>query len=130
MSTRVALLAVLLSFIAVPSTAQIFSWDPLKDVENALPQGVPNEGKIIQARQQVREMAQDALATLYETAPLAHRAVDRAAGYATFSTFGIKLFFAGGTTAETRPSPVQGEISDSSWASSARWSLKRPGAEY
>ena len=98
MSARVALLAVLLSFIAVPSTAQIFSWDPLKDVENALPQGVPNEGKIIQARDQVREMTQDALATLYETAPLAHRAVDRAAGYATFSTFGIKLFFAGGTT--------------------------------
>src|SRR5438552_5716504 len=98
MSTRIALLAVLLSFITVPSTAQIFSWDPLKDVENALPQGVPNEGKIIQARAQVREMGQDAPATLYETAPLTHRAVDRAAGYATFSTFGIKLFFAGGTT--------------------------------
>jgi len=61
MSARVALLAVLLSFIAVPSTAQIFSWDPLKDVENALPQGVPNEGKIIQARDQVREMTQAAV---------------------------------------------------------------------
>jgi len=25
----------------------VFSWDPLKDVENALPEGVPNESKII-----------------------------------------------------------------------------------
>src|SRR5437868_13920727 len=98
MKTHLAMFAIAVCLASPPIAAQIFSWDPLKDVENALPQGVPNEGKIIQARQQVREMAQDALATLYETAPLAHRAVDRAAGYATFSTFGIKLFFAGGTT--------------------------------
>ena len=59
---------------------------------------MPNEGKIIQARHQVREMAQDALATLYEVAPGARRAIERSAGYAVFSTFGVKLFFAGGTT--------------------------------
>jgi lipid-binding SYLF domain-containing protein len=81
-----------------PIAAQVFSWDPLKDVENALPEGVPNEGKIIQARQQVREMAQDALATLYEVAPGTQRAIEHSAGYAVFSTFGVKLFFAGGTT--------------------------------
>ena len=81
-----------------PIAAQVFSWDPLKDVENALPAGVPNESKIIQARHQVREMAQDALATLYEVAPGTRRVIDQAAGYAVFSTFGIKLFFAGGTT--------------------------------
>ena len=81
-----------------PSAAQIFSWDPLKDVENALPAGVPNESKIIQARTQVREMSQDALSTLYEIAPGTRRVIDRAAGYAVFSTFGVKLFFAGGTT--------------------------------
>lgn len=45
-----------------------------------------NEGRIIQARQQVREMAQDAPATLYEIAPGAHRTIDPAAGYAVFST--------------------------------------------
>ena len=78
--------------------AQVFSWDPLKDVENALPEGVPNESKIIQARQQIREMSQDALATLHEVAPGTRAVIDRAAGYAVFSTFGIKLFFAGGTT--------------------------------
>jgi len=43
-------------------------------------------------------MAQDALATLYEVTPGTRRVIDRAAGYAVFSTFGVKLFFAGGTT--------------------------------
>ena len=75
-----------------------WSWDPLKDVQEALPEGVPNEGKIIQARTQVREMAQDALASLYEIAPGTRRVIERSAGYAVFSTFGVKLFFAGGTT--------------------------------
>ncbi len=98
MNARLALFAALLYLSATSSTAQIFSWDPLKDIQEALPEGTPNEGKIIQARQQVREMAQDALPTLYETAPSAKRAVDRAAGYAVFSTFGVKLFFAGGTS--------------------------------
>ena len=78
--------------------AQIYSWDPLKDVENALPADAPNEGRIIQARAQVREMSQDALAGLYEAAPGTRRVIERAAGYGVFSTFGLKLFFAGGTT--------------------------------
>jgi len=98
MHARLATLALLAGLAAQPAAAQIFSWDPLKDVENALPAGVPNEGKIIQARQQVREMSQDALATLGEIAPEARRAIDIAAGYAVFSTFGLKLFFAGGTS--------------------------------
>jgi hypothetical protein len=42
-------------------------------------------------------MTQDALATLYEAAPGARRAIEHSAGYAVFSTFGVKLFFAGGT---------------------------------
>jgi lipid-binding SYLF domain-containing protein len=93
-----AAVAVFMCLVSPPIAAQIFSWDPLKDVENALPEGAPNEGKIIQARHQVREMSQDALATLYEAAPGTRRVIDRAAGYAVFSTFGVKLFFAGGTT--------------------------------
>jgi lipid-binding SYLF domain-containing protein len=98
MKPVLAMLAVVVCLASSPVMAQIFSWDPLKDVQEALPGGVPNEGKIIQAREQVREMEQDALATLYETAPGTRRAVEGAAGYAVFSTFGIKLFFAGGTT--------------------------------
>jgi len=98
MKTHLAMFAIAVCLASPPIAAQIFSWDPLKDVENALPQGVPNEGRIIQARQQVREMAQDALPALYEIAPGTRRAIDRSAGYAVFSTFGLKLFFAGGTT--------------------------------
>jgi lipid-binding SYLF domain-containing protein len=98
MKSHLALAAVTVCLASSPLAAAEFSWDPLQDVENALPAGVPNEGKIIQARQQIREMVQDALATLAEIAPDARRAIDGAAGYAVFSTFGVKLFFAGGTT--------------------------------
>ena len=98
MKKRLSLLAIALCLSAPLATAAEFSWDPLQDVESVLPAGVPNEGKIIQARHQVREMAQDALATLYEIQPGARRAIENSAGYAVFSTFGVKLFFAGGTT--------------------------------
>jgi len=98
MKTYFALFATVACLASPPIAAQIFSWDPLKDVENALPAGVPNESKIIQGRLQVREMAQDALASLYEVNPGTRRVIERAAGYAVFSTFGVKLFFAGGTT--------------------------------
>ena len=93
-----AMVAMAMCLVAPPIAAQIFSWDPLKDVQEVLPEGTPSEGKIIQARTQVREMGQDALATLYEITPGSRRAVEAAAGYAVFSTFGVKLFFAGGTT--------------------------------
>ena len=55
-----------------------------------------DESAIMQGRQQVREAAQDTLSTLYEYQPSARYAVEHAAGYAVFSTFGIKLLFAGG----------------------------------
>ena len=93
-----ATVALSMCLVAPPIAAQIFSWDPLKDVQEVLPEGVPSESKIIQARTQVREMTQDALATLYEVTPGTRRAIERSAGYAVFSTFGVKLFFAGGTT--------------------------------
>ena len=99
MKARLAMLAIAVCLASPPIAAQaVFSWDPLKDIESALPEGAPNEGRIIQARHQVREMTQDALATLFEVAPGTRRVIDRAAGYAVFSTFGVKLFFAGGTT--------------------------------
>ena len=98
MKALLAMVVMAASLALPPIAAQVFSWDPLKDVENALPEGVPNESKIIQARQQVREMAQDALSSLYEVAPGTRRVISQAAGYGVFSTFGVKLFFAGGTT--------------------------------
>jgi lipid-binding SYLF domain-containing protein len=98
MNVRATIFAIAACLASPPLVAQVFSWDPLKDVQEVLPEGTPNEGKVIQGRIQVREMAHDALATLYETAPGTRRVVERAAGYAVFSTFGVKLFFAGGTT--------------------------------
>jgi lipid-binding SYLF domain-containing protein len=98
MNVRATIFAIAACLASPPLVAQVFSWDPLKDVQEVLPEGTPNEGKVIQGRIQVREMAHDALATLYETAPGTRRVIERAAGYAVFSTFGVKLFFAGGTT--------------------------------
>jgi lipid-binding SYLF domain-containing protein len=98
MKTRIAALSLAACLASPPLPAQIVSWDPLKDLESVIPQGAPNEARILQARQQVREMAQDALSSLYEVSPGARRAIDRSAGYAVFSTFGLKLFFAGGGT--------------------------------
>ena len=96
MKSRLAIFAAIVCLASPPVAAQVFSWDPLKDVQEVLPEGTPSEGKIISARVQVREMAQDALASLYEIAPGTRRVIERAAGYAVFSTFGIKLLFAGG----------------------------------
>jgi len=64
----------------------------------ALPAAAQDETALIQKRQQVREMTRDALAYLYEIQPGARYGIDHAAGYGVFSTFGIKIFFAGGTT--------------------------------
>ena len=64
-----AAVAVSMCLVAPPVAAQIFSWDPLKGVQEALPDGVPSEARILQARQQVREMSEDALSSLYEIAP-------------------------------------------------------------
>ena len=55
-----------------------------------------DESAVIQGRLEIREAAQDSLATLYEFQPAARYAIEHAAGYAVFSTFGIKLLFAGG----------------------------------
>ncbi|MCG6881793.1 MAG: hypothetical protein LJE96_21930 [Deltaproteobacteria bacterium] len=57
-----------------------------------------DENEILQERLHIKEMAQGALSTLYEIAPGARTAIEHAAGYGVFSTFGIKIFFAGGTT--------------------------------
>jgi lipid-binding SYLF domain-containing protein len=56
-----------------------------------------DESALIASRNETREMAHDALATLYELQPAARFGIEHAAGYAVFSTFGIKLLFAGGS---------------------------------
>ena len=55
-----------------------------------------DDSATLQGRMEVREAAQDALSTLYEYQPAARQLIEHAAGYAVFSSFGIKLLFAGG----------------------------------
>jgi len=52
--------------------------------------------QIQQQRADIRKMANDTLARLYKTQPSAQKAIGKAAGYAVFSNFGMKIFFAGG----------------------------------
>lgn len=52
--------------------------------------------KIQQQREDIRKMAKDTLARLYKTQPSSQKALGKAAGYAVFSNFGMKIFFAGG----------------------------------
>ena len=47
-------------------------------------------------RQDVRDVAQNTLARLYKSQPQAKDAIERSAGYAVFSNFGMKILFAGG----------------------------------
>ena len=56
------------------------------------------ESEILQERYRIREVGQDSLSTLYEIQPGARYVIENAAGYGVFSTFGIKIFFAGGGT--------------------------------
>jgi lipid-binding SYLF domain-containing protein len=57
-----------------------------------------DDSALVQRRTEIREMAQEGLASLFEAAPGARTVIEHAAGYGVFSTFGIKIFFAGGTT--------------------------------
>ena len=52
--------------------------------------------KKAQAQADVRKMAKETLSRLYEAQPRAKNAIGKAAGYAVFSNFGMKVFFAGG----------------------------------
>ncbi len=54
----------------------------------------PNEG----ARVDIRNTSREILADLYEAQPSARALIKNAAGYATFSNFGMKIFVAGGGT--------------------------------
>ena len=47
-------------------------------------------------RQEVRDVAQNTLDRLYKSQPAAKDAIERSAGYAVFSNFGMKILLAGG----------------------------------
>ena len=49
-----------------------------------------------QQRADIQKMANETLERLYKTQPSAKKAIEKAAGYAVFSNFGMKILFAGG----------------------------------
>ena len=52
--------------------------------------------QIEQQKGDIQKMANETLERLYATQPSAKKAIQQAAGYAVFSNFGMKIFFAGG----------------------------------
>ncbi|MFO1306039.1 MAG: YSC84-related protein [Burkholderiales bacterium] len=60
--------------------------------------GPTTQAQIEEARREVQDASNNALNALYAAVPSARGAVERAAGYAAFSTFGMKLLVAGGTS--------------------------------
>ena len=83
-NTKKAIMALFLSFALLG-----LSVEPLVAAE---------ESEILQERYRIREVGQDSLAALYEIQPGARYVIENSAGYGVFSTFGIKIFFAGGGT--------------------------------
>ncbi len=86
-------LAIALSLAAGSAHSQI-----LQNLENAITGNTPSQADIAAARQEVQGVSQNALSALYAMQPSARGAIERAAGYAAFSTFGMKLMIAGGTS--------------------------------
>jgi len=85
--------AIVLAAACGPAHTQI-----LQNIENALTGEKPSQADIAAARQEVQTASQSALSALYATQPSARGDIERAAGYAAFSTFGMKLMIAGGTS--------------------------------
>ena len=86
-------LAIALGLAAGSAHSQI-----LQNLENAITGNQPSQADIAAARQEVQDAAQGALSALYAMQPNARREIERAAGYAAFSTFGMKIMIAGGTS--------------------------------
>jgi len=58
--------------------------------------GLSLYGAIEQQKADIQKIADETLARLYKTQPSAEKAIKKAAGYAVFSNFGMKILFAGG----------------------------------
>ena len=54
-----------------------------------------DQAKVDKERQEIRKRTQEILAQLYKSAPSAKANIQKAAGYAVFSNFGMKIFVAG-----------------------------------
>jgi len=77
---RVAIVVIALLIAAAASPPAAFGADDAKE----------------KARSDVMKMAKETLSRLYKAQPMARAAIAKAAGYAVFSNFGMKIFFVGG----------------------------------
>ena len=57
-----------------------------------------DQSKVNKERQEIRDRTKEILAQLYKAAPSAKANIQKAAGYAAFSNFGMKIFVAGSGT--------------------------------
>jgi len=62
----------------------------------AVPTRAESKQEIEQQRADILGTADETLTRLYKTQPSAQKAIKKAAGYAVFSNFGMKILFAGG----------------------------------
>ena len=58
--------------------------------------GAPTKEQIEQQKADIQKMANDTLERLYKAQPKSRNVIAKAAGYAVFSNFGMKIFLAGG----------------------------------
>jgi len=63
---------------------------------NSDPLWASDKKEIEQKKSDIRKMAKETLSRLYKIQPSAKKAISKSAGYAVFSNFGMKIFFAGG----------------------------------
>ena len=60
----------------------------------------PTPEEVKQEKAEIRKKSKEILATLYKAQPSAKTTINKAAGYAVFSNFGMKILFAGGGSGE------------------------------
>lgn len=66
----------------------------------SFPLWAASKEEINKERADIRKMSKETLDRLYKLQPSAKEAISKAAGYAVFSNFGMKIFFAGGGSGE------------------------------
>jgi len=87
---RFARVGLVILSIALLASAPAWGGETKEDKEK--------QAKANKERQEIRKVAQDILARLYKAQPSAKAAVEKAAGYAVFSNFGMKILVAGSGT--------------------------------
>src|SRR5512136_163834 len=88
--TKLLTVGLLILSLAVMVSTPVLAGESKADKEK--------QAKADKERQEIRKTTQDILARLYKAQPSAKAAIGKAAGYATFSNFGMKIFVAGSGT--------------------------------